>query len=248
MEFGFEGLYSMPETASHPSEGWIRVVNLYGKDISDKIPAAENVPGIVTLSEREAQVWEQAAPYLNVRDNDAHSLYAYGLAAAMVSQLPDARGEIVLPAILLHDTGWSTVSADEVLAAIAPGGGRPDLVRQHEIEGAAIARSILGSLDFPEGDIEEICAIIDGHDSRTTALSLNDSIVKDADKIWRLSPHGQQTVARWFGLTPEQTLRICGARVHEHLFTEPGRAMARALAAVASVNLAPQREALTSSI
>jgi hypothetical protein len=229
------------ETMSVPAES---TSTRYAVDVSAKIPPQSAVQGIVELTPRDRAVWELAAPHLQVRDNDVHSLYAYGLAAALQALLPEARPEIVLPAVLLHDTGWSTVPDKQILEAIAPGGGRPDLVRRHEIEGARVARQILAQLDFPAADIEEITGIIDGHDSRLQSLSLNDAIVKDADKLWRLTPHGQSTVRGWFGLDADQALRICCARVHESLFTEPARAMARGLAAVASVNLAPQRQAL----
>ncbi|MCG2621139.1 HD domain-containing protein [Arthrobacter sp. I2-34] len=217
----------------------------YAADVSAKVPPRSAVQGIVELVPRDRAVWELAAGYLNVRDNDVHTLYAYGLAAALQALLPGSREEIVLPAILLHDTGWSTVPDAQILEAIAPGGGRPDLVRRHEIEGARIARELLGRLDFPSADIEEIAGIIDGHDSRPESLSLNDAIVKDADKLWRLTPHGQTTVRGWFELDADQALRICCARVHGSVFTEPARAMARGLAAIASINLAPERTALT---
>ncbi|QHO70910.1 metal-dependent phosphohydrolase [Marisediminicola antarctica] len=193
---------------------------------------------------RDAAIWLRALPYLGVRDNDAHTLYAWGLASALLSQLPTAREEVVLPAILLHDTGWSTVSEGDALEAIAPGGRRKDLVRHHEIEGARIATAILDELGIPVGDRDEIVAIIDGHDSRLEALSLNDAIVKDADKLWRLTPHGIDTVCRWFGVTRREALRLCSVRVQDELFTEPGRAMGRALAAVASVSVGDELTAL----
>lgn len=216
----------------------------YAVDVSAKVPPRSAVQGIVELAPRDRAIWELAAGHLNVRDNDVHTLYAYGLAAALQAVLPGSREEIVLPAILLHDTGWSTVPDEQILEAIAPGGGRPDLVRRHETEGARIARDILGRLDFPATDIEEIAGIIDGHDSRLESQSLNDAIVKDADKLWRLTPHGQATVRGWFSLDADQALRICCARVHDSVFTEPARVMARGLAAIASINLAPERTAL----
>ena len=36
--------------------------------------------------------------------------------------------------------------------------------------------------------IVEIQSIIEGHDTRQEALSLNDALVKDADKLWRFDP------------------------------------------------------------
>ncbi len=216
------------------------LVNHLGRDVTARIPARDVVPGVVWLGERDEAIWALAAPYLTVRDNDAHSLYSYGIARALLSQIPDADEHIVLPAILLHDTGWSTVDERDALEAIAPGGGRADLVLQHEREGARIAREILTAVGRPEADIEAIVQIIDGHDSRTVSLHTNDSVVKDADKIWRVSPHGRRVVCDWFGLNDDEALRLCAYRAYNELFTDAGRAMSRALVALGSMQLSEQ--------
>ena len=65
--------------------------------------------------------------------------------------------------------------------------------------------------------------------------------------MWRLTPHGVDTVMEWFGLTREQAHRLIGSRVHQHLFTDAARTMARALAAVAWVDSSPQRVMLGTS-
>lgn len=219
-------------------------MNQYGSDVTSRIPAGAAVPGMASLPAPHDRIWQLAAPYLAVRDNDAHTLYSYGLARALVQQHPDADPEVVLPAILLHDTGWSQAPPQEVLSAIAPGGNRPDLVLLHEKEGARIATEILTQLGHDPARTAEIVAIIDGHDSRRAALSLNDALVKDADKLWRLTPHGVDTVMEWFGLTREQAHRLIGSRVHDHLFTDAARTIALGLAAVAWIDASPQRVAL----
>jgi HD superfamily phosphodiesterase len=218
--------------------------NQYGHDVTGRIPGADSVPGVSSLPPPHDAIWELAAPYLAVRNNDAHTIYSYGLARALVAQHPEADPEVVLPAILLHDTGWSAAPADEVLTAIAPGGNRPDLVLLHEKEGARIADEILTRLGHDRARIDAIVAIVDGHDSRHEALSLDDALVKDADKLWRLTPHGVDTVMEWFGLTRVQAHRLIGSRVHEHLFTDAARTIALGLAAVAWVDSSPQRVAL----
>ena len=53
-----------------------------------------------------------------------------------------------------------------------------------------IARYILKKVNYEADRIEEILKIIDGHDSRKEANTLNDRIVKDADKLWRYSKEG----------------------------------------------------------
>lgn len=215
-----------------------------GRDVRKHIPAASQVDAIIGLTPEDDAVWQRAAPFLGVRNNDSHTLYAYGIARALLRSIPDADGEVVRTAILLHDTGWSTVPEDQILEAIAPGSGRADLVRRHEIEGARIAREILTGLDRSPEVIDRVIDIIDGHDSRLEALSLEDAIVKDADKIWRVTPHGLRIVSGWFDLTPEESLRITAARVERSLFTAEGRAIANGLVAAASIDSAPQRQGL----
>ncbi|WP_457947441.1 HD domain-containing protein [Pseudarthrobacter sp. alpha12b] len=219
--------------------------NYSGLDATKVAAAIEPEPaGVIALEPVLAGIWELAAPFLAVRDNDAHTLYALGLARALLDAHPEADAAVVLPAIMLHDIGWSQVPPGEVLAAIAPGGGRPDLVLLHEKEGARLAADILGECRYDDAKVPAILAIIDGHDSRREAMSIEDAIVKDADKTWRLSPHGIDTVMDWFGLDRGQALRLCSQRVLGHLFTDEAQAMARALSALESVTLWPQRQRL----
>lgn len=219
--------------------------NHFGQDVSASIEAEPD--GVIALDPHLAALWEFAAPLLRVRNNDAHTLYAFGLASALLAAHPEADAGVALPAIMLHDIGWSQVPPSEVLQAIAPGGGRPDLVLLHEKEGARLAAEILAECNYDVVKIPPILGIIDGHDSRREALSIEDAIVKDADKTWRLSPHGIDTVMDWFGLDRGQALRLCSQRVHGHLFTDEAKAMARALSALESVTEWPQRQRLLSA-
>ena len=68
--------------------------------------------------------------------------------------------------------------------------------------------------------------------------------MKDADKIWRVTPHGIGIVCGWFDLTRDESLRITAARVQDALFTPEGNAMAGALIAISSVDQSPQLAAL----
>jgi hypothetical protein len=216
--------------------------NHFGGDVSAGIE--EEPDGVIALEPELARVWKLAAPLLAVRDNDAHTLYALGLARTLLHAHPEADAAVVLPAMMLHDVGWSQVPPEEVLAAIAPGGGRPDLVLLHEKEGARLAAGILEQVGWDAACVPQILEIIDGHDSRKEALSIEDAIVKDSDKTWRLSPHGIDTVMEWFGLERGQALRLCSQRVHGHLFTEEAATIARALSALESVTQWPERQDL----
>jgi hypothetical protein len=218
-------------------------INHLGRDVTDKIPSWDDVPGLVKMGERDARIWELVTPYLQTRDNDVHTLYSYAMAAQLCRLHPEADEHIVLPAIIMHDSGWSTVDEEIAFQAIAPGrdGTFKWAIFQHEKEGARIAREILEQVDYSAADIDEICAIIDGHDTRLTSLSLNDSLVKDADKLWRITPHGIDVAMPRFGLDRAESLRINGDRAYEKvLFTEHAKSMSLAIMAIESMDLSQQ--------
>lgn len=150
---------------------------------------------------KDIAIWEAAKPFLDVRNNDEHTLYSYTIGQQLLNFDTDANPDIVLPAIILHDTGWKMIPKDKVLQAFGPNRKYPELQRQHELESVQIATKVLNELgNFTEDEIKQINDIIDGHDTRKEALSINDSIMKDSDKLWRYTPHGIQTIARWFNI------------------------------------------------
>lgn len=214
---------------------------------ASEIPLDDTLPRPAPLTGVRREIWDRALPYLDVRDNDAHSLYAFALAAALLDALPGARADVVLPAVLLHDTGWKTVDPADILPAIAgrSGPAGQETIRRHETEGAAIAARILADVGYPARDTERIVAIIDGHDTRRDALDLDDAVAKDADKLWRLTPHGLRTVGAWFALDPDQTLRFVAGRTYDRLLTEPARTVGAALTGLARTDFSVQRGGLS---
>jgi HD domain-containing protein len=210
---------------------------------ASEIPPSDTLTRPVPLTGVRREIWDRALPYLDVRDNEAHSLCAYALATALLNVLPEARADIVLPAVLLHDTGWKMVDPADILPAIArrSGSAADETIRRHETEGAAIAARILSDVGYPAQDTERIVAIIDGHDTRRDALGVDDAVVKDADKLWRLTPLGLRIIGSWFALDRDQTLRFVGAHTYDRLLTEPARAVGAALAALDRTDPGAQR-------
>jgi hypothetical protein len=64
--------------------------------------------------------------------------------------------------------------------------------------------------------------------------------VKDADKIWRVSTHGNDVAMPRFGIDRDEALRINSFRAYEDLFTDAGKAMSLALIAMECMDLSPQ--------
>lgn len=175
-------------------------------------------------------VWRAALPYMRARKNDVHVPISYHAAERLVAAHPEANAEVVLLAILLHDTGWAEIDAEEIIAkAFGPNmkdAMKSDVRRQHEIIGARIAGEILANLHYPEAVIDEVVALIDGHDSRTEAISLNDQLLKDADKLWRFTSVGIAVASDWHKKNPAQYVTYLERDVFPSLFTETARQIA----------------------
>jgi HD domain len=183
------------------------------------------------LTPRDLVLWHEARPFLDVRNNDEHTLVAYGVARMLLKELPDALENVVLPAILLHDVGWKRVPQDLLLDAIGRHPKRPDLVRDHELYGVDIAREIL-ERHRPAGvDIDAVLAIIDGHDTTKHARSPEDAVVKDADKGWRTTSHGMAIIRGWYGWSVAEYIDMVTTLSNPRMLTAPGRAMAEGFTA-----------------
>jgi len=176
---------------------------------------------------RDLPMWEEAKPFLDVRNNDEHTIIAYALAKMLLAEIPEADESVVLPAILLHDVGWKRIPPELLLDAIGRRPTRLDLVRDHELHSVEIARGIL-ERHAPEGvDIEAVLEIIDGHDTTKHAKNINDAVVKDADKGWRSTPHGMRTICGWYDVPLSEILAMLTERSNDLMLTGPGRALAK---------------------
>jgi hypothetical protein len=181
------------------------------------------VSGKALLLPRDLPLWQAARPYLDVRNNDEHTLVAYSVASQLLAMIPDADEAVVLPAILLHDVGWKRIPPDLLLEAIGKTPTRPDLVRKHELEGVEIAREILRAHRPAGVPMDQVLAIIDGHDTDRTARSLNDAVVKDADKLWRVTPHGMRVIRDWYGWSLADYVEMVEVVSNPRLLTPEGK-------------------------
>ena len=164
------------------------------------------------------KIRDLAQPYLDTRHNDIHTAISTRLAFDLLKR-EGGDEDIVIPAILLHDTGWKKIPAELQLKAFGPKATEPVLHRRHETESVRIAREILQTIKYDPEKSKEILEIIDGHDSRLKAISLNDKIVKDADKLWRYSKSGFYIDIERFGETYKEGLERLRVRIFKKLFT-----------------------------
>jgi len=175
------------------------------------------------------RLFQGAAPYLAVRGDMDHTQISHDYALTLLQHEGGNRW-IVEPAVILHDVGWSALKPDDISVAygvLAKGDEAERLNRIHEIEGAAIAEKILRSFDYDPALIEIIFAIISRHDSGKDAPTLDEALVKDADKLWRFSRTGFWQETKRQALKPTILLDYLAAKLKGWFFSSTARALAQ---------------------
>jgi hypothetical protein len=174
-------------------------------------------------------VWREAEPYMRARKNDVHIPLSFAFAQKLLALYPDADPDIVSLAIMLHDIGWWTIDFDDIITkGFGPDMMKSDVRYLHEREGVRLSREVLTATGWPETVIAAVGEIIDGHDTRPEPKSLNDRLVRDADKLWRFTVTGVAVACDWFKLNPNQYVKNLTKAGFDFLETPAGRDIAAA--------------------
>lgn len=174
-------------------------------------------------------IWAAVVPETRARANDVHLPISLAFVERLLVAHPEANSELVRVTVLLHDTGWGRVDETRIISEGFGGDWRKADIRfQHEQQGCEIAREVLPGLGYDDEFVEAVCAIIDGHDTRAEAHSLEDALVRDADRLWRFDQAGIALASSWFGLDPATYSDRLRTEIIPELLTEAGIAMANA--------------------
>lgn len=183
------------------------------------------------MQEIHTRIWNAALPYQDKRDDAGHAFITLEYAKQLVD-LEGGDPNIVLPAIILHDTGWSQLSRDEWMVVFSPTASPADemVVRvRHQEEGVKLARRILEELDYSARWTEEIIEIISEHDTRKGFISNNEGLVRDADKLWRFSKTGFDADVARFAIQPQALHDKLAGQIYQSgfFYSETSRLLAR---------------------
>jgi len=173
------------------------------------------------------EIFELAAPFLAVRENRVHTEICFDYAVKLL-KFYGGREEIVLPAIILHDVGWSALPEEKINLAFGRENFDIELNRIHEVEGARIAANILHQVSTREEDRAEICRIIENHDSGRNPTNLEEKLVKDADRLFRFNPRGFAFAIKYrcFDMPPKEYWKFLYNIKKQWLFTDYAKLMA----------------------
>lgn len=174
-------------------------------------------------------IWKRVVDETRARGNDVHLPISLAYAERLCDAHPEADRHLVRVAIQLHDTGWARVDTERIISEGFRGDWRKARIRfEHEEQGCEIAREVLPLEGYPDEFVEEVCAIIDGHDTRHVAHSLEDALVRDADRLWRFDHAGIALAAGWFSLDPARYTDRLESEIIPELITSAAIEMATA--------------------
>ncbi len=147
---------------------------------------------VIKMKEIFERLWKLALPYQDKRDDIGHAETVLSFAERLI-KLEKADEDIVIPAAILHDIGWSRIPKAESLKIFdskISGDERIRIQKKHEESGTDIAKQILEKANYNKKLTNEILEIISRHDTGKGFLSKNEGIVRDADKLYRFSKIG----------------------------------------------------------
>ncbi|WP_166875518.1 MULTISPECIES: HD domain-containing protein [unclassified Salinibacterium] len=174
-------------------------------------------------------LWRAVVPETRTRGNDIHLPISLAFAERLCRAYPSADAELVRVATLLHDTGWAHVDESRIMSEGFTGNWRTSDIRyEHEREGCDVARRVLPGLGYSDEFIERVCLIIDGHDTRPVAYSLEDAMMRDADRLWRFDHAGIALASSWFKMDPAMYTDRLISEILPELITQAALDMATA--------------------
>lgn len=172
-----------------------------------------------------------ALPYQDKRNDAGHHAITLEYAQKLV-ELENGDEDIVIPAIILHDLGWSQVRPDYWQPVFKGKVEREQawaVVTQHQNESVRLAADLLHNVDYPADKTKEILQIILQHDTRMGFISKNEGLVRDADKLYRFSKVGFDNDIRRSGATAAQECERLGKEVDnpKFLYSNSARRIAK---------------------
>ena len=171
-------------------------------------------------------IWERIVPESRTRGNDIHLPISLRFAQRLCDAYPEADRDLVMISVILHDTGWAHVDESRILSeGFGDNWREAAILFEHEEQGCNVARRVLGELDYSEEFIEKVCEIIDGHDTRPVAYSLEDALMRDSDRLWRFDHAGISLAASWFGQDPAWYTDRLTVEIIPELLTQAGYEM-----------------------
>lgn len=149
-------------------------------------------------------VWKKVEPLMRRAKRKNFVLHTQMVVRAMEEILVEEEGDpdILIPAAILHDVGWSEVSEDFQLADDKE--KQREALVQHIEEAPPIIRRILGELGYDRRRVEQIVEIVLAHKT-SNPKEKDKQLLIDADTLSDTYKESFYSDVRSYSSTPRET-------------------------------------------
>lgn len=128
-------------------------------------------------------IWQQVEPLLKTAKLKNFVLHSLNVARAMEEIIAGEGGDpdLLVPAALLHDIGWTEVPLELQLAEDSE--SKHQALVEHIKQAPPLIRKILSSLNYPSDRIERIVDIVAAHKFQDPQEDNDKQIIIDADAL-----------------------------------------------------------------
>lgn len=174
------------------------------------------------------QIYGLSLPYY-MHGREAEDIHHLAVTEIMMNLLKETNldEEVMMATSLLHDIGYATISPDKKknYSGKQQQYLSKEIVKEHMVSGAKIAKSILCQLDFPKNKMNKVLEIIITHDNPKLGLPLKtkeQKLLKEADNLWMTTDEAfWLDVKRRSGVTAQDWLNILEVRfTQEKAYTD----------------------------
>jgi hypothetical protein len=155
----------------------------------------------------EKNIWKLSLPYLKKGKKKNFVIHTEGVLKAMKLLLKREKGNknLLLPAAILHDTGWSNVPIKLQLSKHEK--DKIKALEQHIRMALPIVQNILSRCNFNKKQIEKIADIIIAHKFKNPR-DLNKRLLIDADTLSDVFKEQFYSDAKAYKISPKEMLRF----------------------------------------
>jgi hypothetical protein len=146
------------------------------------------------LDREERIIWAKTLPFQDKRKDTGHAETATYFANILLQYFPEADRRIVIPATILHDTGWGKMSEEDLKLFYAPRAEfqklEPLLRWKHQTYGTVFAAEIMEQMrseGYTGRHAIEVQKIISEHDTKKGFGSLEEGLMRAGDMLWRFT-------------------------------------------------------------
>ncbi len=179
------------------------------------------------------EIWDLALPYQDKRDDEGHAEIVTEYAIKLC-RIENADLDVVIPAAILHDIGWSKIPKEEAtkcLTGSKRGNAteRAQLRELHQSHGVKMANQILKKVEYDTNLVSEVLEIISQHDTREGFISTNEGVMRDADKLWRFTERAFIADSKRLRLSNEEAITEAEnyLEIKDFFFSENAELIAR---------------------